>query len=429
MQKVLEPIQRVRFTKSTLRQASIREKKGPSLGKIRKINVKIPHQRTPTLWHLRTGPTKTERQQRCSRSKDWNLANNIFKLKEKDKAAFYFPAEEWVLPATSTKEPEEREFVVDSGAGMQKVSKIDMNSAELETMRTSRSPTTVMTANGEVQTREEATEDVKQLDLFVKVMLLEETPAVLSLGKLCEDHGGSYHWTSGRKPYLTRNGKRIDCNISNYEPFVVPGLSASSASTTPSPFSSSSSSQDSLIDVNRCTENPEPERSGSTSGDLRWDPLHESTEIENKKWGTRRSTKRQIAWVAWLATGTQREFGGWKYFNRALEWTQSKEVKTLPSHLMNFQWSCELKWNWILVSTVYIRTFRRIQLVISAWKRKWRASCRRRAGTVAPRAEHFWWLDYSGSKNSQWRKWIAEQSSICRGCTRFGNTVDTIIPE
>ena len=33
MQKVLEPIQRVRFTKSSLRHASIREKKGPSLGK------------------------------------------------------------------------------------------------------------------------------------------------------------------------------------------------------------------------------------------------------------------------------------------------------------------------------------------------------------------------------------------------------------
>ena len=33
MQKVLEPIKRVRFTKSTLRPASIREKKGPSLGR------------------------------------------------------------------------------------------------------------------------------------------------------------------------------------------------------------------------------------------------------------------------------------------------------------------------------------------------------------------------------------------------------------
>ena len=38
-------------------------------------------------------------------------------------------------------------------------------------MRTSRSPTIVMTANGEVQTREEATVYVKELDLFVTVTL------------------------------------------------------------------------------------------------------------------------------------------------------------------------------------------------------------------------------------------------------------------
>ena len=77
---------------------------------------------------------------------------------------------------------------------MHMVIKKDFDSAELETMRTSRSlTTTVMTANGEVQTREEATAKVKQLDLFVKVMLLEETPAVLSLVKLCEYHGYAYH--------------------------------------------------------------------------------------------------------------------------------------------------------------------------------------------------------------------------------------------
>ena len=65
---------------------------------------------------------------------------------------------------------------------MHVVSKKDLNSAELETIRTSRSPTTVMTANGEVRTNKEATVYVKDLDLFVKVMLREETRAVLSLG-------------------------------------------------------------------------------------------------------------------------------------------------------------------------------------------------------------------------------------------------------
>ena len=168
--------------------------------------------------------------------------------------------------------------------------------AELETMRTSRSPTTVMTANGEVQTREEATVYVKQLDLFVKVMLLEKTPAVFSLEKLCADHGFAYHWISGQEPHLIRNGKRIDFKKSNNAPFVFSGLSASSSSTTPSPTSPSSSSQDSVFDVNRYTENPVPERSGSTSGELLGDTLHESTETENKnKNGESEEVQRDVS--------------------------------------------------------------------------------------------------------------------------------------
>ena len=159
MQKVLGPIRRIRFTQSGLRQASIREKKGPSLGE---IQVKSPHQRSPYAMKCEDrSHEETERQKRCARSKAWNLAKNICRLKERDKAAFHSSAEEWVLLAASTKEPEERECVVDSVAGMQKVSKSDLNSAELETMRTSRSPTTVMTANGKVLTEEEATVFVK----------------------------------------------------------------------------------------------------------------------------------------------------------------------------------------------------------------------------------------------------------------------------
>ena len=63
----------------------------------------------------------------------------------------------------------------------------DLNSAELETVRVSTNPTTVVAANGDVQTKEEATVYVKELDLFVTVKLLD-TLAVLSFGKLCEDH-------------------------------------------------------------------------------------------------------------------------------------------------------------------------------------------------------------------------------------------------
>ena len=67
----------------------------------------------------------------------------------------------------------------------------------------------MVAANGEVLTKEEATVHVKELDFFVTVKLLEDTPAVLSLGKLCEDHGYSYEWTSGQKPQLIKDGRRI----------------------------------------------------------------------------------------------------------------------------------------------------------------------------------------------------------------------------
>ena len=84
----------------------------------------------------------------------------------------------------------------DSGASMHMVSRKDLNSAELETVRASKSPTTVVTANSEVPTKEEAVVYVRELDLFVTVMLLGDTPTILSLGKLCEDHGYNCHWTS-----------------------------------------------------------------------------------------------------------------------------------------------------------------------------------------------------------------------------------------
>ena len=101
---------------------------------------------------------------------------------------------------------------------MHMVRKRDLNSAELETMRKSRSPTMVMKANGEVQTREEARENVKELDLFFKVMLLEETPAVLSLGKLCEDHGYTENPVPERSG--SRSGERLS-DVLRLEPAML----------------------------------------------------------------------------------------------------------------------------------------------------------------------------------------------------------------
>ena len=100
----------------------------------------------------------------------------------------------------------------------------------------------MLTADGEVHTHEEAQVFVHDLNQFVTVQQLEETPAVLSLGKLCEDHGYPYEWVSGQKPRLTPNGKSIICKTDNFVPLVAPGLSANSGSSS----FSASQSQDSL---------------------------------------------------------------------------------------------------------------------------------------------------------------------------------------
>ena len=246
-----KPIQRVRFTKAIARHTKIRDQ-NPSLGN---ICPGEPHQRSPNAPKFEDRSLEeTEWQEQGAREAAWKLAKNVLNVKEHERATFFSPSENRCLPA-STLKPEEREFVVDSGSSMHMISKKDLSDAEMDTLTKSCCLTIVITANGEVQTHEEATVYVKELDIFLTMKVLEDTPAVLSLGKLCDEHGYSSEWINGQKPHLIKNGIRIQCNTENFVPIVVPGLSTSSSSSllsstsmTPSrqeidhPTSSSSSS-------------------------------------------------------------------------------------------------------------------------------------------------------------------------------------------
>ena len=240
------PIQRVKFTKAIARHTKIRDR---------------------------------------ARQAAWKLAKSILNLKEQDRATFFSPSKNWCLPASNLK-PEEREFVVDSGASMHMISKKDLNSSKMDTLTKSCSTTIVITANGGVQTHEEATVYVKELDTFLTMKVLENTPAVLSLGKLCDENGYSYEWINGQKPHLIKNGIRIPCNTENFVPIVVPGLSSSSSgssstSRTPSRQeshrSSSSSSSSSSPTV---SENQTRERGDQTESDI--SPVHVSTTVDDR---------------------------------------------------------------------------------------------------------------------------------------------------
>ena len=136
-----KPIPCVQFTEVVLRHSNIRNQ-NQSLGM---ICPRDPHQRNPNAPKFKErSQQETQWQEQRTRKAAWRLAKNIPK---------YFLRRHnlrrlGVCLRHQPLKPEAKEFVVDSGALMHMISKKDLNSAELETVTTSRSPTTVITTNG-----------------------------------------------------------------------------------------------------------------------------------------------------------------------------------------------------------------------------------------------------------------------------------------
>ena len=141
---------------------------------------------------------------------------------------------------------------------MHMITKKDLSDAEMDTLTKSCSPTIVITANGEVQTHEEATVYVKELDIFLAMKVLENTPAVLSLGKLCDENGYSYEWINGQKPHLTKKRDSDTMYTEKFVPVVVPNLSANSSSGSDSSTSRTLSRQKSHCSTSSSSSSSSP---------------------------------------------------------------------------------------------------------------------------------------------------------------------------
>ena len=183
-----------------------------------------------------------------------DLPRIFLNSEKREKATSCSPQEVWCPFLTKS---EDRAFVVGSRASMHMLSRKDLNSAELETTQVYRNPTTVITANGKVETNEEATVYVYDLDSFVTVQIFDDTPAVLSLGKLCDKNRYSFEWTSGQKPHLIQKAGKHNA----IRTIVVPGLPSVPPSSTTS-TSSTLVPQD--LTMEDSTPSPAPKRSQST---------------------------------------------------------------------------------------------------------------------------------------------------------------------
>ena len=145
-------------------------------------------------------------------------------------------------------------FVFDSRASMHMPSKKDLSSEELETLRRSRTPTSEVTANGKVQTYEEAQVYVHDLDLFV-FCALSKTRVQF------------YHLESSTKNTdIPLSGPAAE----NFVPLVDPELSSNSGTSS---FSTSLPLHSSSTSSSPATERSDDQAPG------KW---HDSPKIKKK---------------------------------------------------------------------------------------------------------------------------------------------------
>ena len=233
------------------------------------------------------------------------------------------------------------------------VSKKDLTSAELETMRTSRSPTTVMTANGEVQTWEEATEMSSNWTYSSKLCFLKNPPqffpkknsvrimGIHTTGSAVKNHISSEMARELIAIFRTmfhlwflvylRGLPQLHLHLLlHHLHHRIPYLM--STDTPKIQYQKEVEVRVKSFGETRCMKPQKPKTKIKVENQKKYEEIYRM----NCLTGYRNSGR------IWLM----------EVFQQSLEETQSKEIKTLPSHLMKFQWSREIKWNRVRVSTV-----------------------------------------------------------------------------
>ena len=243
------------------------------------------------------------------------MAKKMYKLSNSDKTTFYTPDEVKAIPAPASTRPEEREFVVDSGASVHMTSKKkELISEETDTVKGSRTPLRYWLP-GEKCTptrRHKCSFTIKIYSWLCTYSRKRQQSYRLEDSAKTTDT--PFEWVSGQRPRLTKDGKSIICKTDNFVPLVVPGLSANSGSVS----SSTSPSQDSWRrEVEIAAGNSMRPASSSSSGSV----LERSDEEASGIWCDPPKTQNKNKKEGW-----QEKFGRpfWQIFLSG--WRSSKEI-------------------------------------------------------------------------------------------------------
>ena len=79
------------------------------------------------------------------------------------------------------------------------------------------------TANGIIEATDVIDIDIQSLGAKARVLMLPNTPAVLSIGGLIEDPGCTFNWTPGKASIMDPGGGVHMCEVRNYVPHLDAG--------------------------------------------------------------------------------------------------------------------------------------------------------------------------------------------------------------
>ena len=116
-----------------------------------------------------------------------------------------------------------RRLIVDSGASFYLIDTSTLTKEALATKRKLKAGISLNTANGQVKAQWEADIYVQELECWLPSLLLQNTPAVLSLGRLVENEGFEFIWKTHETPYLLRGDTKVLCWPSHDD---VPSITA-----------------------------------------------------------------------------------------------------------------------------------------------------------------------------------------------------------
>ena len=123
-------------------------------------------------------------------------------------------------------------WIMDSGAGKALANRSDFTSDQLSQAYELPVPVRLRTANGIIVVTHAINLQVAGLGDVREVLLLENTPNVFSLGRLCIDQRKDFIWlgSKGQPPYLRDNTCKTVLNVDNYVPVFIDQDAESTAS-------------------------------------------------------------------------------------------------------------------------------------------------------------------------------------------------------